>query len=135
MRKPRSYAEVYNDLNSEMVNLFRVIRDCGRELREKLTLTPFSREDFKESYEPTEDAVEQARRTVARCFMGFGSNAHNRMTGFRANSNRSNTTPAHDWRNYPDEVPAMIERLRGVVIESKRSSRLPVKELAQSPGC
>jgi DNA adenine methylase len=124
MRKPRCYAEVYNDLNAEMVNLFRVIRDRGRELREKLTLTPFARVDFMESYEPTEDAVEQARRTVARCFMGFGSNAHNRKTGFRSNSNRSNTTPAHDWRNYPDEVPAMIERLRGVVIENKDATEV-----------
>jgi len=124
MRKPRSYAEVYNDLNSEMVNLFRVLRDRGRELREKLSLTPFSRVDFMESYESTEDAVEQARRTVTRCFMGFGSNAHNRMTGFRANSNRSNTTPAHDWRNYPDEVPAMIERLRGVVIENRDATEV-----------
>ncbi len=124
MRKSRSYAEVYNDLDGEIVNLFRVLRDRGRDLREKLALTPFSRVDFVESYEPTEDAVEQARRTVTRCFMGFGSNAHHRTTGFRAKSHRSNTTPAHDWRNYPDAMPAMIERLRGVVIENKDATEV-----------
>lgn len=119
MRKDRSYAEVYNDLDGEIVNLFRVLRDRGNELREKLELTPFSRVDFRESYAPTEDSLEQARRTVVRSFMGFGSNAHNKNTGFRSNSNRSGTTPAHDWRNYPEAIAAMIERLRGVVIENR----------------
>tara|TARA_S200002703_G_C3774566_1_gene238468 strand:- start:47 stop:721 length:675 start_codon:yes stop_codon:yes gene_type:complete len=119
MRKDRSYAEVYNDLDDEIVNLFRVVRDNGRELIEKLELTPFSRVDFKESYESTNHPIEQARRTVARSYMGFGSNAHNKKTGFRCNSNRSGTTPAHDWRNYPKAVTAMVERLRGVVIENR----------------
>jgi len=119
MRKDRSYAEVYNDLDGEIVNLFRVLRDRGQELRRQLELTPFSRVDFRESYAQTDEPVEQARRTVVRSFMGFGSNAHNKNTGFRSNSNCSGTTPAHDWRNYPTAIPAMIERLRGVVIENR----------------
>ena len=113
LQKPRSYAEIYNDLDGEVVNLFRVARDAGPELRRRLELTPFSREEFVESYVQTDDAIEQARRTVARAFMGFGSNAHNRATGFRANSNRSATTPAHDWNNYPSAFDAIIDRLRG----------------------
>ena len=119
LRKPRSYAEVYNDLDGEIVNLFRVARDRGEELRRALELTPFARDEFVESYAPTGDPLEQARRTIARSFMGFGSNAHNRKTGFRNNSNRSGTTPARDWMNYPTAFAAVIERLRGVVIENR----------------
>jgi DNA adenine methylase len=119
LQKPRSYAEVYNDLDGEIVNLFRVAREQGESLRRVLELTPFSRTDFQESYTPTVDPLEQARRTVVRSFMGFGSNAHNKMTGFRSNSNRSGTTPAHDWRNYPGEFGAIVERLRGVCIENR----------------
>jgi DNA adenine methylase len=119
LRKSRSYAEVYNDLDGEAVNLFRVVRDRGDELRELLELTPFARTEFIESYEPSSDPLEQARRTCARSFMGFGSNSHNRKTGFRSNSNRSGTTPAHDWANYPAALDAIIERLRGVVIECR----------------
>ena len=121
MRKARSYAEVYNDLDGEIVNLFRIIRDDGEKLIELIELTPFSRVDFQESYEPTSDPIEQARRTVVRSYMGFGSNAHNKATGFRSNSTRSGTNPARDWRNYPAAVGAMIDRLRGVVIENRNA--------------
>ena len=119
MRKPRAYAEIYADLDGEVVNLFRVARDHGAVLRNALKLTPFARDEFIGSYAPANDPIEQARRTVVRSFMGFGSNAHNRKTGFRANSNRSGTTPAGDWRNYPDCLDFLIERLRGVVIENR----------------
>lgn len=121
LKKDRSYAEVYNDLDGELVNLFRVLRDDGDKLRELLYLTPFARDEFFASYAPISDPIEQARRTVARSFMGFGSNSHNKKTGFRANSNRSGTTPARDWRNFPEALPWMIDRLRGVVIENKNA--------------
>lgn len=121
MRKERSFAEIYNDLDGEIVNLFRVARDHGPQLREMLYLTPFARDEFLGAYEPSSEPVEQARRTVIRSFMGFGSNAHNRMTGFRARSERSGTTPVHDWVNYPECFTAVIERLRGVVIENREA--------------
>lgn len=122
IRKPQSYAEVYNDLDGDVVNLFRVLRsERADELVQSIALTPFAREEFQLSYEPSDDAVESARRLIVRSFMGFGSNGHNarRKTGFRANSNKSGTTPARDWANYPDALAAMLERLRGVVIENR----------------
>lgn len=123
LRKKRSYAEVYNDLDRDAVNLFRVLQDPGRadRLHELLRLTPFARAEFEQAYEPTEDDVERARRLIIRSFMGFGSDGCNdaRPTGFRANSNRSGTTPAHDWVNYADALPHVIERLRAVIIESR----------------
>lgn len=119
LQKPRTYAEIYNDLDGEIVNLFRVVREQGEALRRALELTPFSRIEFLASYEKSTDPLEQARRTVIRSFMGFGSNSHNKKTGFRSNSNRSGTTPAHDWRNYPLEFGAIIERMRGVCIENR----------------
>lgn len=123
MQKEPSYAEVYNDLDGEIVNVFRVLQsqDLSRKLQASLELTPFARDEFNLSYVETADPVERARRTVIRAYMGFGSNGHNsdERTGFRANANRSGTTPAHNWTNYPPEVTKFCERLRGVVIENK----------------
>lgn len=123
MAKDRSHAEVYNDIDDEVVNVFRILRDpyLAGKLTQLLELTPFSRTEFKASYEETGDPIEQARRTLLRAMAGFGSasvcKAH--KTGFRSNSTRSGTTPAHDWRNYPARIPEFVDRLRGVVIENK----------------
>ena len=121
MRKPRSFTEIYNDLDGEIVNVFRVARDRGKDLVRALELTPFSRVEFEHAYESTEDPIESARRTVIRSFMGFGSDGvhSTHKTGFRGKSDRSGTTPCHDWRNYPEALRAIIERLQGVVIEQK----------------
>lgn len=120
LRKERCYAEVYNDLDGEIVNLFTVAREQGEALALLCELTPFARAEFSQSYEPTSNPLEQARRTLVRSFMGFGSaSSSGKATGFRANSNRSGTTPAHDWMNYPEALRNTIQRLRGVVIENK----------------
>ncbi len=134
VRKPRAYAEVYNDLDLEVVNLFRVLRDelQSRALRSALELTPFAREEFKEAYLPCEDTVERARRLVIRSYMGFGSNGHQRVTGFRSNSYRSGTTPAHDWANYPALLEVFTDRLRGVVIENRDAQKIIAQH--DSPG-
>jgi DNA adenine methylase len=122
LRKARSYAEVYNDLDGSVVNLFRILRsDRANDLISAVTKTPFARAELELSYHPTDDEIEFARRLVVRSFMGFGSNGHNIevRTGFRAASNRSGTTPAHDWANLPEALRQVAERFVGVVIENR----------------
>lgn len=126
IRKDPSYAEIYNDLDGEIVNLFRVARDRGAELVDKIRLTPFARDEFMESYEPSGDPMEQARRTMVRCGMGFGSSAMNtsNKTGFRGSATRSGTHPGTDWKNQPKNLSKIITRLQGVVIENKDALEL-----------
>jgi len=129
LHKQRVYSEVYNDINSEIVNVFRVLRDpdLSEHLIQAITLTPYARDEFDQSYEQHPGPVEQARRTIARSFMSFGAfGANGKPTGFRTGFNRSGTTSAKDWRNYPDHLKAIIDRLRGVTIEN-----LPAIEVMQ----
>jgi DNA adenine methylase len=121
LRKTRCYAEVWNDLDGEVVNLFGVLRsDDANRLIDQLRLTPFAEDEFMRAYERTDEPVERARRLIIRSFMGFGGNACQfQKTGFRAYSYRSGTTPAHDWKHYPAALAAIVERLEGVVIASK----------------
>ncbi len=122
MQKQRACGEVYNDLNGDVVNVFRVLQDraMATELHKRCALTPFARAEFNLAMEPTDDHVERARRVIVRAYMGFGSaGGQMRSTGFRYNSNRSGTTPATDWARWPAQIPRYVERLQGVVIEQK----------------
>ncbi len=134
LRKARSEHEVYNDLDTDIVNLFRVLRDAdmaGR-LVQQLELTPFARDEFEMAYQATDDQVERARRLLVRSYMGFGANAHNSeltgstATGFRSSTTatRGGSTMVSDWRNYPGRVPHFVARLRSVYIENRDALEL-----------
>jgi DNA adenine methylase len=135
MRKPRArLVEVYNDLDAEVVGLFSVLRDPEQAARLAVLVqrTPYAREEFALSYEPSDDPVEQARRTMVRAFQGFGSDsASGAKSGFRANGNRQSSHPAKDWTNLPPMIAAFCERLAGVVIENRPA--LEVIEQQDSP--
>lgn len=129
LKKSRSYAEIYNDLDSEIVNLFRIVRDSGNELKEKLYHTPYSRDEYQCSFIKSDDPLEQARRTVVRSFFGFGTIAvlcdeGESHPGFKSSIKIAGTSPAPTWKNYPDALAAIIERLRGVVIENRNAIEL-----------
>ena len=125
LRKPRSFSEVYNDIDGDLVNLLSVLRDTDNRtsLIESLKLTPFSRDEFELAREKVRDPIENARRTVVRSFMGFGSAATNKnhSTGFRSKSHKKTATAGSDWFNYPDSLKQAGERLRGVIIERRNA--------------
>jgi len=75
LNKPRSVIETYNDLDLEVVNFFRVLRQHSAELVRRLELTPYARAEFEESFEPADDPVEQARRFFVRTWMSVGGHA------------------------------------------------------------
>jgi DNA adenine methylase len=149
MHKPRSYAEIYNDLDGEVVNVFRVLQNPRQavKLERMLRLTPFARKEFEMGYKSTRSDIERARRTIIRSFMGFGSDSITRMkasrvgfntrissvmaTGFRWDANRSGTTPASDWASWPLQIPFFCQRLQGVTLENRDA--LTILEKADRP--
>lgn len=124
IQKPRSHGEVYNDLDGDVVNLFRVIRDPA--LRDRLihdlVMTPYARAEFDLAWEPCDpaDVVERARRIVVRAMMGFGSaGATKGTTGFRIDTKREYETAQHTWAMYPHNLASVGARLTGVLIENR----------------
>lgn len=124
LQKPRAYAEVYNDLDGDVVNFFRVLRDkqMRAALIEACALTPYAREEFDLAWEPTDDAVERARRLAIRAQMGFGSaGATKGATGFRIDTKREYGTAQSCWAEYPAALAEAGQRLQGVLIENRHA--------------
>lgn len=122
LRKPRSRIEVYNDLDSQVFNFFRVLRDREMKTRliEAVDLTPFSREEFEMAYEPAPDAVEAARRFVARTAMGHGTSSMDPSdsNGFRSCDIRAGKSYAREWAGIPAAIAAAADRFQSVTIEN-----------------
>lgn len=122
MQKPRSHGEVYNDLDGDIVNLFRVLQgaESRAALTELLILTPYARDEFDLAWEHTNEPVERARRTVIRAQMGFGSaGASKGTTGFRIDCYRQYGTAQQLWARYPEQLATIGQRLAGVLIENR----------------
>ena len=121
LRKQRVHAEILNDLDGEIVNLFRVLRNPieGRELVRQVQGTPFARHEYEAAFQPAGDPIEQARRTLIKAGMGFGSNSIHKRTGFRSGFTRNGQVPAGDWSGLPEALTQIVDRLRGVIIEER----------------
>lgn len=122
IQKPRAYAEVYNDIDGDIVNFFQVVREPSTRARliEALACTPYAREEFNAAFTETEDPIERARRTCIRAQMGFGSaGATKGTTGFRIDTHRSYGTSQSLWARYPESISALGDRFAGVLIENR----------------
>lgn len=120
LQKQPSAGEIYNDLDGEIVNLFRVVRQKGKLLKKRLWATPYSRQELQQAYKASRSPVEQARRTVIKSFMGHGSDSIFRQSGFRNHiKNGYGVNSGPEWVNYINNLEAIVERLRAVVIENR----------------
>ena len=123
MRKARAAGEVYNDLDDDIVNLFRVLRTPyqAAELERLLRLTPYARTEFVEARDSVSDPVERARRLIVCSFQGHGSaglRAESR-TGFRAAESEGRILASSDWASFPAHLASFTRRLAGVTIECR----------------
>jgi len=68
LNRPPAPVETYNDIDGEVVNFFRVLRDHHDELIRAIALTPFAREEYHQAIYYTNGVgeVERARRFYIR---------------------------------------------------------------------
>jgi DNA adenine methylase len=122
MAKTPCYNEIYNDLHSGIVNLFRVVRDaekCSR-LIELINLTPYSRDEWAEcnnSWEIETDEIEKARKvfvTLQQNFVGVTRGGAWDCDGLSGKNNK----PAAFF-NSLENIKAVTKRIQNVTIENK----------------
>jgi DNA adenine methylase len=121
--KPPSRHEVLNDLDGNVCNVFRIIREQPDELATLLTFTPYSRAEYDATYStrgrfvPTGNPLEDARRFLVRAWMAQGGRIGNN-SGW-AHAGLSDNNMPDRWRRLPCLVHIVAARLRAAEIENR----------------
>ena len=103
-KKKPSYIETINDVDGNVVNLFRVCREQPEALAKAMEFTPFSREEFINCYDMTVgDAVERARRTLVRYHQSFGTSNSSKKS-WRNVQSYGGPRCATIWNYLPDSI-------------------------------
>ncbi len=125
INRPPSPIETYNDLDGEIVNLFRVLREDGDNLVKAIALTPFSREEFAIActLDPSLNSLERARRFYARARQVRTGLAQTASVGRWANckdtSRAGMSGVISRWFGAVDMLPEIAQRLLRVQIENR----------------
>jgi len=117
LAKQPSLIEVYNDLDSSLVNLFTVVRDQRQKFEERLKWLPYSRELYSRFTKDLDAGriTDPVERAVAFCYCmraafsgrwGAGW-AYSKKTGDRARA----------WANFTHNIDWIADRLRKVHID------------------
>lgn len=123
-RKP-SPVETYNDVDGEVCNFFRVLRDNKDILIEAIGLTPFSREEFAIScvIDPQISPVERARRFFIRARQVRTGLAQTASIGRWANCKNTSRNGMSGvisrWLGSIETLPDIADRLLRVQIENR----------------
>lgn len=121
--KQPSYLETINDLNGDIVNLFKVCRESPDELARAIEFTPWAREEYINCYEIVGDEVERARRTLVRHHQSFGTTNSNLNTWRNSQTYNSPRCPKQ-WEELPETIYKICSRLKQAQIENKNALEL-----------
>lgn len=119
LAKPRSTHEIINDIDGDVVNFYRVLRERPADLEMACRLTPYARDEFlaADLSDDSIDELERARRWWVRITQGFG--AITRAKNGWGLSTRQGGSDAGAVSNRLDRFTAVAERLSRVAIENR----------------
>lgn len=123
-REP-SPVETYNDIDGDVVNFFRVLRDQKEALIQAIGLTPFAREEFELTLTETDETVpdlERARRFFVRARQVRSGLAQTASSGRWAHcllTSRAGMAGAVSrWLGSVEGLSEIVQRLLRVQIEN-----------------
>jgi len=132
--KEPSRTETINDVDGNVVNLFKVMRERTDALCAALSLTPWARAEYLNSYTAIGDAddVERARLFLVRCWQAFGTRT-GQSSGWRNRTCGKNPTEPDIWKALPERIAVAAKRLKDAQIESMDA--IALIERYNKPNC
>lgn len=115
--KPAVGIETINDLDGNVVNFFKVLREHPDEMANVLYFTPWARDEYLQSYNPSQDELEKARKFAVRCWQAFATRTGYK-TGWRHSAQGQAPNMPEQWSKLPNKILELAERLKHVQIEN-----------------
>lgn len=132
LAKPRSTHEVLNDVDGNVVNFYRVLRERADDLEYACRLTPYARDEFADADLSEDlDDLERARRWWIRTNQSFVHTA-SIATGWSTSVLRGSNN-ARTVFNRIERFAAAAERLGHVTIENRDAAY--IIERYSTPDC
>lgn len=129
MNKAPSRIETINDLDDDVINLFRVIQDSvtREELIRQVVLTPYARAAYDNAFPGNSDdlpAVDRAKNFLVRSGMGYGFRLYEKTGWKRDVYAREAAYAVRYWNDMPEVITAVAQRLKMVQIEHRPAADL-----------
>lgn len=119
LAKPPAKVEVYNDVDRELVNLFRVLREpvLHDRLKTACENTLYARAEFELAATPSDDPVEAARRFMVRQRQSHGGMG--RCWSYCISDAQGNMSSAvRRWLSGVERLAEIHQRMRSVQVEA-----------------
>ena len=118
--KQPSAIETVNDIDGDIVNFFKVLREQPQELAEAIALTPYARDVYNDAHENRgADDFDRAYRFAIRSKMGHGFKTYQK-TGFKIDVYaRERSYCVNGWNRLPEDIREAALRLKGIQIENQ----------------
>jgi DNA adenine methylase len=124
-RKSPAKIETINDIDEDVVNLFRCIRDDAEKLAMLVETTPYSRQEYYSAFELCpEDPFEKARRFLLKTWMGHGFRTYCRSGWKNDIAGRENSYAVNYWNQLPEWIMNIVARLKETQIECEPALEL-----------
>lgn len=119
LRKPMVRLEIYNDIDSRVVNFFRVLRSQTDDLIRQVGLTPFSREELELAKEQAADPLEDARRFYTLCWQSLNGATNPDNSYWGRTFKEYSSIPAKLFVNHLQNLARVAWRMMNVQIENQ----------------
>jgi DNA adenine methylase len=127
LNKKPSEIDTANDINGDVINFFKVLRESPDELITLLELTPIAREEYNQAfYQKDNDSLSELERArafyvrVRQSFYGLGSQRQNKgWHAVKTISRARRPETVSKWKNAIEKLDPVFERLLNIQIESR----------------
>ena len=112
---PAYHVMTYNDINGELVNFFKQLRDNWQELLHLLDLTPYSKREFEDAKKPGGSDIERARKfyvTAKQSFSGVSYNPH-----WSRSTKKTQIIRPRGWNNSVERLNEIAQIFKKIQIE------------------